>query len=86
MMTQDIQYIKSYYDKLISENVRKYEAAARALTIGIDTFVALVQENSGRMPASKFTELFDINSGTLHAIMLGVYGYHIELNSFKSRD
>lgn len=74
-----MQQMKLYYNTLIQQDMRKHEAIARSLAKEIETFLAMVEENDGKMPVSEFADVFDIATGTLHTIMLGVYGCYMEL-------
>lgn len=78
-MTNNIENMKRYYNELLKQNIRKHEAIARALTKEINTFLKMIEDNNGQMPASHLTDEFDISQGVLHTIMLGVYGCYIEL-------
>ncbi len=78
-MKQNIEQMKIYYNTMIQNNIRKHEAIARALTKEIETFLTMVEENNGHMPASQLAGEFDIGIGVLHTIMLGVYGCYMEL-------
>ena len=74
-----MQQMKVHYNTLMKQNMRKHEAIARSLAKEIETFLSMVEENNGQMPVSQFVDEFDIATGTLHTIMLGVYGCYMEL-------
>ena len=74
-----MQQMKVYYNSLIQQGMRKHEAIARSLTQEIEIFLAMIEENNGHMPVTQLADEFDIGTGTLHTIMLGVYGCYMEL-------
>lgn len=74
-----MQQMKVHYNTLIQQGMRKHEAIARSLAKEIEIFLAMVEENNGHMPVSQLADEFDIGTGTLHTIMLGVYGCYMEL-------